>query len=196
VEATSRGRGTHPLGTLPVLWRRWTGVVARYAGCEPGRLRIGPAEYDTLHRELLQACQALAENADAERLAWLGSLEQLIRPWMGLGSLEHADRELLADVLSRCRIIDRELSVRDWLAPLRRHRWLAVLVLGCLIVPPVLVAVVYWADVPIVDTLRPVWRWVRVTLRDTGGLGFWFAISGLVVFALCAVWGLAGPSRR
>ena len=188
--------GTHHLATLPHLWRRWTEVVAWFAYREPGRLGLDPNEYDALHRALMRECQVQAEKAGADRAAWFRCLEQLVGPWLTTGSLEHADRELLADLLARCRIVDRELNGRDWLAPLRHHRWLAALVLACFMAPPVLVAVVDWGELPLAGPLRVGWRSFRVALREMGGPGFWFAASGLLVFLLLAIWALASPSRR
>jgi hypothetical protein len=182
---------------LPVLWRRWTDVVACFAGREPGRLHLDPVEYEALHRDLARACEALAENADPKRAAWAAGLVLLVQPWITAGSLEQADGELLADVLARCRIIDRELGGRDWLRPLRRVRWLTLLVLACLVVPPLLVTVTYWGELPLADTVDSAWRSMRHVVRATGGIGLWFTGGGLLVlgFVVWAVWALAGSRR-
>ena len=108
---------TRQPAALLVLWRRWTKVVAWFAGRDPGRLRLDPAEYEALHRALLAACRALAQKADPGRAFPLDGLQQLVQPWITAASLEQADGELLADLLARCRVIDLELGGHGWLAP-------------------------------------------------------------------------------
>jgi hypothetical protein len=188
----------HDVETLPVLWRRWTEIVAGFASREPGRFRLDPVEYEAFHRALLRACQDRAHASDAQRAAWLDSLEFLVEPWITAGSLEQADQELLTDVLARCRSIDREMNGRDWTRPVRRHPWLLVVAIVCLIIPPVLVVLVDWGTLPLADVLHPGRRWIRTLLRETSALGWVYFGSGLlgVAFVFWAFWALSGPSRR
>jgi hypothetical protein len=184
---------------LPVLWRRWTELISGFAERQARRARFDASEYEALHRALLAACQAMIVHADPEHAAWLTRMQQLVEPWMTAATLEKIDKELLADVLARCRAIDQEMGGLGWSwnRLIRRQRALVTLVLGCLIVPPLLVGVAYWSELSPSDVFETGWRSMRRLIRGSGELTFWFAgtvVAGLS-FVLWALWGLAGPRR-
>jgi hypothetical protein len=61
---------------------------------------------------LTEACRSLAAtNAEPER-AFYRDLEGLVQPWLNPGVLAQADREILLDLLLRCRQVERELRDR------------------------------------------------------------------------------------
>ena len=125
---------THQLGPLPELWRRWLGVVTQFARRAPGRVRLIAGQYEALQRALLTACQDVVENAEPELKGRLQRLEQLVRPWLNAASLENADKELLENLVARCRHL-----ASGWLEPVQARRWLAwlfgvLLVIGCVLV--------------------------------------------------------------
>ncbi len=95
-------------------WRRWAAVVERVA--RHGGVRMGPGEYEALHGEVLAGCRALAESGGDEDRSFYHSLEGLAGPWLGPHVLAQADREILADLLTRCRDAERQMNHRVWLA--------------------------------------------------------------------------------
>jgi hypothetical protein len=183
-----------PPAALGMLWRRWLDVVASFANRNPGRMGLDAVEYEALHSALVGACQALAAKADAGGRAWYDGVLQVVRPWLNVGSLAQADQELLADLLARCRIIDEELTGCNWSKRLRRQRLLVALGAACFLLPPLLVAVMYWSELPLADFASGGWRWMRSLWRSTGGLDFWFAGGGLLTMAF-VFWGLWAVSR-
>jgi hypothetical protein len=93
-------------------WCRWTSTVELFANHRPGRRRGGHEAYRTMHRELIAACRSMASEADAEGRIYYEKLEDLVAPWLSLNTLERAETEILADLLARCRRVDRELGGR------------------------------------------------------------------------------------
>jgi hypothetical protein len=183
----------HELDTLPQLWRRWTEVVRLFASGASSRLRLNPAEYQALHRALLQAFHA--QGAGPERTVWLRSVEQLVQPWLSASALEHADRELLADLLGRCRDIEKTPSGRAVLKPSHQYGRLALQFLGWLLAPLLLLAAAVWLWPPLGESLWSAWLTLRFQLRDWPDFGLWAGGSGLLllVFVLIAI---AGTARR
>jgi hypothetical protein len=111
-------RRDHPKATPAVLrehWAQWTAIVSLFTRRRPARRRIDPRAYAALRKDLIAACQSLAEaEADAERRAYYRSLEETVRPWIGPRVLEKTDREMLSTLLKRCREVERELGHRRW----------------------------------------------------------------------------------
>jgi hypothetical protein len=101
-------------GELPELersFRAWTAVVEWFV-LPRTRHGIAPDAYEGLHRGLLRACRTRAETSDgAERTLYEG-LEDLVRPWLTLVSLEQLDQELRFDLLVRSRQAELELHGR------------------------------------------------------------------------------------
>ena len=78
------------LATLKRCWRRWTAVVNLFARRRGARHRVDPRAYDTLHKELLEACRAQEGTADEAGRAFYESLEDLAQPWLSVRVLEAA----------------------------------------------------------------------------------------------------------
>jgi hypothetical protein len=104
---------THVAGVWPELrrdWRRWTLVVELFTRQARARLGVRPQDYERLHAGLLASCRALLKDADEAGRLIARSLEQLAGPWPNTGALEQADREILFDLLGRCREAGRRLG--------------------------------------------------------------------------------------
>jgi hypothetical protein len=97
---------------------RWRGVVESFAR----GLRVDPRRYAALHGELLQRCRALAEEAEEEQKTVYKSVEKLLQPWRNTEAFTQANRDILVEVLQRCRQAECELGGRPGLKV--RRRWL------------------------------------------------------------------------
>jgi hypothetical protein len=96
-------------------WCRWVEVVELFARRRAGRRRIDVEGYAVLYKELIQDCRALAESANEVEASFYRYLEDLVRPWMDPGVLARSDRDILLDLLVRCRQAERQLGIRTWL---------------------------------------------------------------------------------
>jgi hypothetical protein len=101
---------TRDLGPLRRLWHRWVPVVELFALRRRGRRRVTPRGYQALYEELLAACRAHGETARNGDRAYYDGLEGLVRPWLNLRAFEKADRDILFDLLERCREADRRMG--------------------------------------------------------------------------------------
>ena len=93
---------------LKKCWRTWTAVVERFA-LRRTRHPSDPDEYKSLHTRLIQACRSRIEASDEVERSLYEDLVTLAQPWLTLGSLVQLDRELLFDLLIRCRQAELEL---------------------------------------------------------------------------------------
>jgi hypothetical protein len=103
--------GSKELAALARCLRRWTALVALFARRTPGRLRMSERHYHLLHQELIAACRALAAIPEAPRRELGPMLEKLAQPWLTCSALERADRDILLDLLARCRQAERDMGV-------------------------------------------------------------------------------------
>jgi hypothetical protein len=127
------------LAALREPWRRWTAVVELFARRRAARHRVDPGEYHRLHREVLETCERLAGSAEGDSRALGEGLAGLARPWLTPWVLDRADREILFDLLQRCRQAEEKLGGR----PRARAAWrwaalglLGVVALALVAVPP------------------------------------------------------------
>lgn len=97
---------------------RWREVVESSAR----GLRVDPRKYQALHGELLQRCQALAGESGQEETPLYKSVAKMLEPWLNIEALTQANRDILLEVLQRCRQAERDLGGRSWLDA--SHRWL------------------------------------------------------------------------
>jgi hypothetical protein len=109
-----RRRGPPEVVALMTHWRRWTDIVDLFARRRPARRRVGSQEYAVLHKALIQDCRTLAESAGEEEAAYYRQLEDLVQPWLNPSILARADREILMDLLIRCRQVEYQLGGRPW----------------------------------------------------------------------------------
>jgi hypothetical protein len=166
----------HQLATLPHLWRHWLQVVTLFATRAPGRVSLDRAEYAAKHQALLQVCQALAADAGPGLRGRLQALEQLVRPWLSAASLENAERQLLVDLLVRCRRVEQALL------PARR-RYLAWLLLPLVAMPLLVLGAAAWSWLPLREVVASLWRAVRLNWREAPELSLWLVGGGVVVVA-------------
>jgi hypothetical protein len=106
--------GPPETAALKTHWCRWVKIVEHFACRRPARGRVDPQAYARLHQELIRDCRRLAESSDEAEGAYYRSLEDLIRPWLTPSVLARADRDILIDLLVRCRQVERRLGVRWW----------------------------------------------------------------------------------
>jgi hypothetical protein len=110
-----RRRGGAPEAVaLRTCWRRWVSVVELFARRRPARRRVDPKTYGILHKELIQKCRSLAASADEVESVFYRYLEDLAQPWLTPAILARADREILTDLLVRCRQAENQLGGRTW----------------------------------------------------------------------------------
>jgi hypothetical protein len=112
--------GTPDLDTLKKNWRRWTAIVDMFARRKRARLHVDAANYSTLHQQVVEACRSLAERVEAPRRVFYQHLEQVAGPWLNLRILEHGEKEILFDLMERCRQAEKELGGRGRAAAIRR----------------------------------------------------------------------------
>jgi len=101
---------------------RWAAIVELFARGRPARKRVDPQAYVTLHRELIASCRVLAASANEVEAASYRYLEDLAQPWLDLAVLDRADRadrNILFDLLFRCKHVQAQLGGRSWIRVLR-----------------------------------------------------------------------------
>jgi hypothetical protein len=106
---------SNAIAELKSYWHQWTTIVELFARRRRGRKRVDFEDYTALHNELIQTCQALENMVDADEKPYFRSLEQLALPWVAPSSFRIAEREILSDLLTQCRRIERELGCRLFL---------------------------------------------------------------------------------
>jgi hypothetical protein len=99
--------------TLRKCWCRWTGIVELFARRRVGRKRVDPRAYVGLHRDVINQCRGLGAAANEEEAAFYRYVEDLAQPWLTLDVLARAEREILFDLLIRCRGVEAQLAHRS-----------------------------------------------------------------------------------
>jgi serine/threonine protein kinase len=122
-EGRSDGRSADEVVEVPVAilapagllksWRRWTATVATFALGRRSRRFRDPRAFTTLRNELLATLRARAAETEGPERGFYLTLEGVISPWVHLRSLARQDREILGDLLARCRQIERILKHRS-----------------------------------------------------------------------------------
>jgi hypothetical protein len=102
------------VAALKARWCRWVEVVELFARRRPGRRRVDSREYVVLYNQLIQDCHGLGDSANEVERSFYRYLEGLVRPWLAPGVLARSDRDLLLDLLARCRQAERQLGIRSW----------------------------------------------------------------------------------
>jgi hypothetical protein len=102
------------------LWRQWLAIVEMFARFERARRRVDPHEYQSLQRRLVDTCRALARVPGLPNGGVYDRMERLVSPWLTLGALEQADGEILNDLLTLGRQLDRQLGGGRWWPGIRR----------------------------------------------------------------------------
>jgi hypothetical protein len=126
-----RGRKQSPdIIVLRRLFKRWAAIVELFARRRPARKRVEAKAYVRIHRELIASCRVQAASANEVEAAFFRYMEDLAQPWLDLAVLGRADRDILFDLLIRCRHINVQLGGRSW-TPLQWN-WEIPAVLGTL----------------------------------------------------------------
>jgi hypothetical protein len=99
--------------TLRKCWGRWTGIVELFARRRVGRNRVDPQDYIRLHREVIDKCRVLGAAANDDEAAFYRYAEDLAQPWLNLDVLARAERNILFDLLIRCRGVEAQLTDRS-----------------------------------------------------------------------------------
>jgi hypothetical protein len=175
-----RGRSTE-LASLKSRWRRWTAIVELFASRRRGRSRVNPQAYRTLHRELTECCRSLAASADEPARVFCRTLEDLAQPWLNPGVLAKADREILDDLLIRCRQAESELGERTRDPAARRRCALVIMVSAVAAGLFVLVRGVDQGWSPVLGRVQGWSDMIRSTLRFSNGTASSFFWSILVI---------------
>jgi hypothetical protein len=102
------------VAALRARWCRWVEVVELFARRRPGRRQVDSREYVILYKELIRDCHGLGDSASEVEKSFYRYLEELVRPWLAPGMLARSDRDILLDLLARCRQAERRLGVRSW----------------------------------------------------------------------------------
>ncbi len=82
-------------------WLRFSEIVRMFAEKRTQRNEIGAQDYETIHRELLQAIDDAMESSPDQRELY-ARMKELAAPWVHLGALQQADTQLLKDLSKRC----------------------------------------------------------------------------------------------
>jgi hypothetical protein len=112
------GDQTQARRVLRKRWRRWTEIVELFARHRRGRKRVDSQEFAELHRDLLEICRTLTGAENHVEASFYRYLEDLIQPWFDLRVFARADRDILLDLLIRCRDVESQLGGRSWLRAL------------------------------------------------------------------------------
>jgi hypothetical protein len=172
------------LAALRQHWRRWMVVVAQHAARCQGAPVVDAQQYQILHQELLRACAAAGNTAPGTGRQLPERLEELARPWLTARVLEQTDREIILDLLARCRLAEKELypASRGYAIP----RWTLVAAVPLGIATAMVVLL--WTGA---RTLR-IENWLgdlydmlgRITQRN----GWWFVAAAAILIAIAVVW--------
>ena len=95
-------------------WRRWVDIVDRFARRRPNCSGKDMGDYHVLYKSLIQGCRDLAEAGDEGDATFYRRLEDMVSPWLTPGVLARSDREILQDLVIRCREAGRRLGIRSW----------------------------------------------------------------------------------
>jgi hypothetical protein len=99
---------------LQKCWGQWTEIIELFALRRRARKRLDPRAYVELHRELTERCRVLARSSNDVEAAFYRYLEDLVQPWLDLAILTRCERDILFDLLIRCRQIETQLGGRSW----------------------------------------------------------------------------------
>jgi hypothetical protein len=93
--------------------------VELFARRRAARHRITAEEFADLRRDLVDRFRALGRAANDVEAAFYSYVEDLVQPWLDLQALRRAERDILFDLLIRCRQVEAELGTRSWMRMLR-----------------------------------------------------------------------------
>jgi hypothetical protein len=154
---------------------RWREAVELYARGTRG----DPRKYAAAHGQLLQYCREMAQVAPDQQKKFYEEIEQVARPWINVQALLQADKEILVEMLQRCRHTERVLRGRSWLRVNRR--WMKPILM--VLVGGVSLAVLVWAAVRWWLLLKGTFKGARFQITmavDRLGVGERWIIGGSI----------------
>ncbi|MGO8746487.1 MAG: hypothetical protein ACLQNE_10905 [Thermoguttaceae bacterium] len=95
---------------LAKMWRQWSDIVCLFARQQRARDRMDRQAYHELYTELLAAIREHQQAAEPSTEALFRRMEKLLVPWVSLGSLQFADREVTHRLMLECRAIQEGLD--------------------------------------------------------------------------------------
>ena len=167
--------------TLRKDWRRWMDIVELVAQRRSARARIDPEAYQMLHHRITAACKELAGSGDEAGRKFYENLEAEVRPWLSPRALVHADSEILAHLLDRCRRIERALGGRAWVRAIRRAAALALFLFTAATVGVVTLWAARGLRAPLADAFQDVSNEIRLVLWRSSDLEKWSALGVVVI---------------
>lgn len=96
-------------------FNRWAAIVELFARRRLARKRVDPQTYVTLHQELIASCRVLAASANGVEALFYRYLEDLVQPWLNLAVLARAERDILFDLLIRCKHVQSQIGDHSWI---------------------------------------------------------------------------------
>ena len=139
--------GVLDLASLQERWQQWTNAIQSSVGHRDRLYRMDHQEYRKIHQTLLAACRAQVQQAEGKQKFFFQYLQDMASPWMSPETLASTDKDILQQLLARCRQAERELGCRK--AVTRSWHWLALVV----------VALWQWALCCVGDLTRKRGRW-------------------------------------
>lgn len=102
---------TNELATLRTIWRKWRAVVEQFSNQRSSRHHVDATAYQSLHSGVIDACrQAELSERETDCRTQIHDAEELSLPWMTLESLKRADKDILLNLATRCRMTERLLG--------------------------------------------------------------------------------------
>ena len=99
---------TNELATLRTIWRKWRAVVEQFSNQRSSRHHVDATAYQSLHSGVIDACrQAELSERETDCRTQIHDAEELSLPWMTLESLKRADKDILLNLATRCRMTER-----------------------------------------------------------------------------------------
>jgi hypothetical protein len=182
----------NPRAALAKDWRRWIRFIETAAARGRSSHRhIDRREYEAVHRRLTTVSRERAGSNDEDTKRVYREIEATVQPWMSPQALEQADREILSDLLERCRRIEHELTGRGR-APRRDARWALLLIAASSTAFVVLWSVrLDWSKLAdaLYDETRDLWT----MFRRMGDLEKLFALG--VVLTVLSIYNVSRTAR-
>lgn len=98
-------------------WVHWTSLVELFVRRRRARHKVSAEAYEQAHAQVVQSCRWMVSMVDDDEKTYFRGLEELAAPWVSPSSFRMHDREILGNLLHRCRRVERELGARRLVLP-------------------------------------------------------------------------------